>query len=110
MNRYGRVYLHHPINPNHLEEAVVRAQEGKELVPNDQGFDLGMENPPPTADIFALTLDIRQSTKCMTELMSHITELNSEIANVTSVQDQFQAAIERFNNNIMAGEGLDLTD
>ena len=57
-----------------------------------------------------IILDIQQSTNRITELMSHITELTSKIAHVISVRDQFCAAIERFNNNIMAGEGLDLID
>jgi hypothetical protein len=101
MTRYGRVHPHHPINPNRLKEAVVGAQEVEELVANDHGFDLGMENRLPAADIFALAFDIQQSTIHMIELMSHITELTSEIANVSSEQDQFRAAIERFNNNII---------
>jgi hypothetical protein len=84
MTRYGRAHPHHPINRNRLEEAIVRAQEGKELVANDHGFNLGMENCFSAADIFALALDIQQSTTRMTELMSHINELTSEIANVTS--------------------------
>ena len=101
MTRYGRVHPHHPINPNSLKDTVVRAQEGEELVADDHGFDLGMENHLPADVIFTLALDIQQSTIRMIELMSHITELTSEIANVSSERDQFRAAIERFNNNII---------
>ncbi len=101
MTRYGRVHPHHPINCNRLEEAVVGAQEGKELVADDQGFNLGMESCFPAADIFTLALDIQQSTTRMIELTSHIKELTSEIANVTSEQDQFRAAIGNFNNGII---------
>jgi hypothetical protein len=101
MTRYGRVHPHHPINPNCLKEDVVGAQEGKKLVANDDGFDLGMKNCFPATDIFALALDIQQSTIRMIELMSHINELTSEIANVSSDRDQFRAAFERFNNNII---------
>ncbi len=101
MTRYWRVHPYHPINPNRLEEDVVGAQEGKKLVADDHGFDLGMKNRFPAAVIFALALDIQQSTIRMIELMSHINELTSEITNVTSEQDQFRAAIERFNNNII---------
>ncbi len=93
MTGYGRVHPH--------EEAVVRAQEGKELVANDHGFNLGMENCFPAADIFALALDIQQSTTCMIKLMFYINELTSKIANVTSERDQFRAAIENFNNGII---------
>jgi hypothetical protein len=101
MTRYGRVHPHHPINCNCLEEAVVGAQEGKELVADYHGFNLGMENCFPAANIFAFALDIKQSTTRMIELMSHINELTSEIANVTSERDQFRAAIENFNNGII---------
>jgi hypothetical protein len=101
MTRYERVHPHHPINRNCLEEAVVGAQEGKELVADDYGFNLGMENRFPAANIFALALDIQQSTTRMIELMSHINELTSEIAYVTSERDQFRAAIENFNNGII---------
>jgi len=94
MTRYGRVHPHHPINRNRLEEAVVGTQEGEELVADDQGFNLGMEN-------FALALDIQQSTTRMIELMFYINELTSEIANVSSERDQFRAAIENFNNRII---------
>ena len=101
MTRYGRVHPHHPINRNHLEEAVVGTQEGEELVADDQGFNLGMENCFPAADIFALALDIQQNTTRMIELMFYINELTSEIANVSSERDQFRAAIENFNNGII---------
>ena len=101
MTRYLRVHPHHPINHNRLEEDVVRAQESKQLVADDHSFDLGMENHFPAANIFALALDIKQSTIRMIELMSHINDLTSEIANVTSEQDQFCAAIESFNNGII---------
>lgn len=102
MTRYGRVHPHHPINRNRLEEAVVGTQqEGEELVADDQGFNLGMENCFPAADIFALALDIQQSTTRMIELMFYINELTSEIANVSSERDQFRAAIENFNNGII---------
>ncbi len=101
MTRYGRVHPHHPINHNRLKEAVVRAPEGEELVDDDNSFNLGMENCFPAADIFALALDIQQSTTRMIELMSHINELTSDIANVTSEQDQFRTAIENFNNGII---------
>ena len=101
MTRYGRVHPHHPINRNRLEEAVVGTQEGEELVADDQGFNLGMENCFPAADIFALALDIQQSTTRMIELMFYINELTSEIANVYSERDQFRAAIENFNNGII---------
>ena len=90
-----------PINRYRLEEAVVGAQEGEELVADDQGFNLGMENCFPAANIFALALDIQQSTTRMIELMFYINELTSEIANVSSEQDQFRAAIENFNNGII---------
>ena len=61
-----------PINRYRLEEAVVGAQEGEELVADaDQhGFNLGMENRLfPATNVFVLALDIQQSTKCMIELM-----------------------------------------
>ena len=54
------------------------------MVADDHGFDLGMENHRPADVIFTLALDIQQSTIRMIELMSHITELTSEIANVSS--------------------------
>jgi len=60
-----------------------------------------MENRFPAADIFALALDIQQSNTRMIELMSHINEVTSEIANVSSQRDQFRAALESFNNNII---------
>ena len=60
-----------------------------------------MENRFPSANIFALALDINNSTICMIEIMSHIDELTSEIAKVTSEQDQFNTAIESFNNGII---------
>ena len=71
------------------------------MVAGDQGFNLGMENCFPAADIFALALDIQQSTTRMIELMFYINELTSEIANVYSERDQFRAAIENFNNGII---------
>ncbi len=71
------------------------------MVVNNHNFDLGMENRFPSADIFAIALDINNSTICMIEIMSHIDELTSEIAKVTSEQDQFNAAIESFNNGII---------
>jgi hypothetical protein len=101
MTRYGRVHPHHPINSNRPEKPVVGAQEGEELVADDQGFNLGLENRFPAADIFALALDIQQSTTGMIELMFYINELTSEIANVSSERDQFRAAIENFNNGII---------
>jgi hypothetical protein len=101
MTRYSRVHPHHPINHNRLEEEVVGAQEVKQLVADYHSFDLGMENRFLAINIFALTMDIKQSTIHIIELMSHINELTSEIANVTSERDQFCAAIENFNNGII---------
>ena len=92
----------HPINRYPLEEAVVGAQEGEELVADaDHGFNLGMENRFPATNVFVLALDIQQSTTRMIELMFYINELSSEIANVSSERDQFRAAIENFNNGII---------
>ena len=101
MTRYGRANLHHSIISNRIEEAVVGAQQGEDFFPDDHGYNLGMENRFPAADIFALALDIQQSNTRMIELMSHINEVTSEIANVSSQQDQFRAALESFNNNII---------
>ena len=101
MTRYGRAHLHHPINSNRLKEAVVGAQQGEDFFPNDHGYNLGMENRFPAADIFALALDIQQSNTRMIELMSHINEVTSEFVNVSSQRDQFRAALESFNNNII---------
>ena len=90
----------HPINRYPLEEAVVGAQEGEELVADaDHGFNLGMENRSPATNVFVLALDIQQSNIRVTEVMSHIAELNSEIAKVSSERDQFREALERINNN-----------
>ena len=100
MTRYGRANLHHSIISNRIEEAVVGAQEGEELVADaDHGFNLGMENRFPATNVFVLALDIQQSNIRMTEVMSHIAELNSEIAKVSSERDQFREALERINNN-----------
>ena len=89
-----------PINRYPREEAVVGAQEGEELVADaDHGFNLGMENRSPATNVFVLALDIQQSNIRMTEVMSHIAELNSEIAKVSSERDQFREALERINNN-----------
>jgi hypothetical protein len=98
MTRYSRVRPHHPINHNRLKEDVVGAHEVEQLVAHYHSFDLGMENRFPAINIFALAMDVKQSTIRIIELMSHINELTSEIANVTSERDQFRTAIENFNN------------
>ena len=64
---FGLVRPHHRINPNRLKEDVVRAQQGKQLVADNHSFDLGMENRFPSANIFALALDINNSTIRMIE-------------------------------------------
>lgn len=81
------------INRYRLEETVVGAREGEDLVADDHGFNPGMENRFPAADVFALALDIQQSNIRMTEVMSHIAELNSEIARVSSHRDQLREAL-----------------
>jgi len=101
MTRYGRANLHHSIISNRIEEAVVGAQQGEDFFPDDHGYNLGMKNRFTAANIFALALDIQQSNTRMIELMSHINEVTSEIANVSSQRDQFRAALESFNNNII---------
>ena len=58
-----------------------------------------MLNRVPATNVFVLALDIQQSNIRMTEVMSHIAELNSEIAKVSSERDQFREALERINNN-----------
>ena len=101
MTRYGRANLHHSIISNRIEEVLVGAQQGEDFFPDDHGYNLGMKNHFPAADIFALALDIQQSNTRMIELMSHINEVTSEIANVSSQRDQFRAALESFNNIII---------
>ena len=74
-------------------EGAVGVQGGEDLVVDDQGFDIGMENRHPADDIFALAMDIQQITTRMTEVISHIDELNDELADITSERDQFHEAI-----------------
>ena len=84
---------------NRLEEGAVGVQGGEDLVVDDQGFDIGMENRHPADDIFALAMDIQQINTRMTEVISHIDELKDVLADVTSERDQFRKAIDRHNNN-----------
>ena len=80
------------------------------MVADNHSFDLGMENRIPSANIFALAMDINTSTICMIEIMSHIDELTSEIAKVTSERDQFNTELKASIIELFLGEGLDFID
>lgn len=85
-----RIIIHGSDRLSNRPEGAVGVQGNEDLVVDDQGFDIGMENRHPTDDIFALAMDIQQITTRMTEVISHIDELNDELADVTSEQDQFR--------------------
>jgi hypothetical protein len=85
-----RIIIHGSDRLSNRPEGAVGVQGNEDLVVDDQGFDIGMENRHPADDIFALAMDIQQITTRMTEVISHIDELNDELADVTSERDQMR--------------------
>jgi len=91
MDRRG--IIHGSDRLSNRPEGAVGVQGNEDLVVDDQGFAAGIDNRHPADDIFALAMDIQQITTRMTEVISHIDELNDELADVTSELDQFRYAI-----------------
>ena len=57
---------------------------------DEQEFAAGIENRHPADDVCALAMAVQQITTRMTELCSHIDELNDELADVTYERDKMR--------------------
>ena len=74
-----------------IQRQNIWSDERTNLHPGDeQEFAAGIENLHPADDVCALAMAVQQITTRMTELCSHIDELNDELADVTYERDKMR--------------------
>ena len=84
------------VRRGHIQLENIRPGERTNLHPGDeQEFAAGIENRHTADDVCALAMAIQQLNTRMTELFSHIDELNVDLAYVTYERDQMRRWLDR---------------